>query len=46
MTKHRLPQLLASARPDGIDLSGDPGVLGRLMALIDDPDPDFAIVTP
>jgi len=32
--------------PDGIDMSGDPAVLGRLMSLIDNPDPDFAIVTP
>ena len=30
----------------GIDMSGDPAVLGRLMSLIDDPNPDFAIVTP
>jgi alkyl sulfatase BDS1-like metallo-beta-lactamase superfamily hydrolase len=27
-------------------MSGDPAVLGRLMSLIDNPDPDFAIVTP
>ena len=26
--------------------SGDPAVLGRLMSLTDNPDPDFAIVTP
>ena len=46
LTKPRLLQLLATAKPDGIDISGDPAVLGRLMSLIDDPDPDFAIVTP
>ncbi len=46
LTKPQLVQLLASAKPDGIDMSGDPGVLGRLMSLIEDPYPDFAIVTP
>jgi alkyl sulfatase BDS1-like metallo-beta-lactamase superfamily hydrolase len=46
LTKPQLLQLLATAKPDGIDMSGDPAVLGRLMSLIDDPDPDFAIVTP
>ncbi len=46
LTKPQLLRLLAGAKPDGIDMSGDPGVLGRLMSLIDDPDPDFAIVTP
>ena len=38
-------RLLATAKPDGINLSGDPAVLGRLMPLIDSPVPDFAIVT-
>jgi alkyl sulfatase BDS1-like metallo-beta-lactamase superfamily hydrolase len=33
---------LASA---GIDVSGDATVLERLAALLDAPDPDFAIVT-
>ena len=37
---------LATAKPGGIDTSGDPAVLGRLMSLIDNPDPGFAIVTP
>jgi alkyl sulfatase BDS1-like metallo-beta-lactamase superfamily hydrolase len=46
LTKPQLLQLLATAKPDGIDISGDPAVLRRLMSLIDDPDPDFAIVTP
>ncbi len=31
---------------EGIALEGDPSVLGRLMAVLDTPDPDFAIVTP
>jgi len=46
LTKPQLLRLLATAKPDGIDMSGDPAVLGRLMSLIDNPDPDFAIVTP
>jgi alkyl sulfatase BDS1-like metallo-beta-lactamase superfamily hydrolase len=31
---------------DGVSIEGDPTVLGRLMAVLDAPDPDFAIVTP
>jgi alkyl sulfatase BDS1-like metallo-beta-lactamase superfamily hydrolase len=46
LAKPQLLQLLATAKPDGADLSGDPTVLGRLMSLIDNPNPDFAIVTP
>ena len=46
LTKAQLLQLLATAKPGGIDTSGDPAVLGRLLSLIDNPDPDFAIVTP
>jgi alkyl sulfatase BDS1-like metallo-beta-lactamase superfamily hydrolase len=30
----------------GIEVSGDTGVLARLAAVLDPPDPDFAIVTP
>jgi alkyl sulfatase BDS1-like metallo-beta-lactamase superfamily hydrolase len=30
----------------GITVDGDPAALGRLMAALDAPDPDFAIVTP
>ena len=40
-----LPGLLAG-RTDGMTLEGDPAVLGRLAAVLDAPDPDFAIVTP
>ena len=46
LTKPQLLQVLATGEPGGINLSGDPAVLGRLMTLIDNPDPDFAIVTP
>ena len=44
LTKAQLLGLLAAADADG-SMSGDPAVR-RLMSLIDDPDPDFAIVTP
>ncbi|HYN66395.1 MAG TPA: alkyl sulfatase C-terminal domain-containing protein, partial [Ornithinibacter sp.] len=30
----------------GIQLEGDAGALARLVAVLDSPDPDFAIVTP
>ncbi|MGZ4665001.1 MAG: alkyl sulfatase C-terminal domain-containing protein [Frankiaceae bacterium] len=45
--------LLAAGEPDaatltaaGIEVTGDTSALGRLFAVLDDPDPDFAIVTP
>ena len=31
---------------DGVAIEGDANVLARLVALTDNPDPDFAIVTP
>ena len=31
---------------DGIDVAGDPGVIGRLLAVVEFPDRNFAIVTP
>ncbi len=46
LTKPQLVQLLATGQPGGAALSGDAGVLQRLMSLTDDPDPDFAVVTP
>nr|WP_243851329.1 alkyl sulfatase dimerization domain-containing protein [Modestobacter marinus] len=36
----------AGSAAAGISIAGDPAALGRLMAALDDPDPDFAIVTP
>jgi alkyl sulfatase BDS1-like metallo-beta-lactamase superfamily hydrolase len=30
----------------GIEVAGDAGVLDRLLSLLENPDPDFAIVTP
>ena len=40
-----LPLLLAG-RTDGAAIDGDPGVLVRLMGMLEAPDPDFTIVTP
>ncbi len=37
---------LLAGQMDGVSVEGDPAVLGRLMAVLDAPDPDFAIVTP
>ena len=31
---------------DGISVEGDASVLAKLVGLTDEPDPDFAIVTP
>ena len=46
LTKPQLLQLLATGKPDGIDMSGDLSVVQRVLSLTDNPDPDFAIVTP
>jgi alkyl sulfatase BDS1-like metallo-beta-lactamase superfamily hydrolase len=46
LTKPQLLQFLAAGQHDGIELSGNPAALQRLTSLIDNPDPDFAIVTP
>jgi alkyl sulfatase BDS1-like metallo-beta-lactamase superfamily hydrolase len=38
---------LVEAMNDGrVAVDGDPAVFGRLVGLLDPPDPDFAIVTP
>jgi alkyl sulfatase BDS1-like metallo-beta-lactamase superfamily hydrolase len=46
----RLPRAalvgLLAGQLDGVSVEGDPTVLGRLMTVLDAPDPDFAIVTP
>ncbi len=46
LTKTQLLGLLGGAGLDGIQTAGDPNVLGRLLAVLDTPDPSFAIVTP
>jgi alkyl sulfatase BDS1-like metallo-beta-lactamase superfamily hydrolase len=37
---------LLAGRTEGVAIEGDATVLGRLMAVLDEPDPGFAIVTP
>jgi alkyl sulfatase BDS1-like metallo-beta-lactamase superfamily hydrolase len=46
LTHPQLLGLLASGSLDGIDTTGDPGVLQTLMNLTDQPEPSFPIVTP
>ncbi|MEV6278868.1 alkyl sulfatase dimerization domain-containing protein [Nocardia sp. NPDC051832] len=46
LTKTKLLALLAGQGLDEIDHTGDLGALQRLLGLLDDPDPNFAIVTP
>lgn len=49
MPRAALGALMSGADPaaiEGVDVSGDPTVLGTLLGALDEPDPDFAIVTP
>jgi alkyl sulfatase BDS1-like metallo-beta-lactamase superfamily hydrolase len=46
LTRSQLVGLLAEARTDGVAIDGDASVLTRLIGLLDEPDPTFAIVTP
>jgi alkyl sulfatase BDS1-like metallo-beta-lactamase superfamily hydrolase len=46
LTKAQLLGLLGGHGLDSIEHSGDPAALGRLMALLDAPDPAFPVVTP
>ncbi|MFI7617629.1 alkyl/aryl-sulfatase [Nonomuraea terrae] len=46
LTRQRLLGLLDGEDTDGIDHDGDMTVLQRLRAVLEDPTPDFAIVTP
>jgi alkyl sulfatase BDS1-like metallo-beta-lactamase superfamily hydrolase len=46
LTHPQLLALLATGSLEGIETSGDQSVLGTLMSLTDQPDPNFAIVTP
>ena len=41
-----VPSMLAGAGLDGIAHTGDPAAVQRLLGLLDEPDPTFAIVTP
>ena len=46
LSRSRLAQAVASGSFSGVDMTGDTGVLARLFALLDAPDPAFAVVTP
>ena len=46
LTKAQLLGLLGGGGLDGIEHSGDPATVQRLLGLLDSPDPAFAIVTP
>jgi alkyl sulfatase BDS1-like metallo-beta-lactamase superfamily hydrolase len=46
LTRAQLIGLLSSGSLDGVETAGDAGVLRTLMGLTDEPDPDFAVVTP
>ncbi|AKH80894.1 alkyl sulfatase [Streptomyces sp. CNQ-509] len=46
LTKAQLPALLAGGDPEDIEHTGDLGVLRTLLSVLDEPDPDFAVVTP
>jgi alkyl sulfatase BDS1-like metallo-beta-lactamase superfamily hydrolase len=46
LTKASLLGLLAGHGLDGVEYTGDPAALSKLMGLLDTPDPAFPIVTP
>ncbi|MEU6373568.1 alkyl sulfatase dimerization domain-containing protein [Streptomyces sp. NPDC046909] len=46
LTKPQLMGMLAGKGLDGVRHTGDPTALKTLLSVLDDPDPDFAIVTP
>jgi alkyl sulfatase BDS1-like metallo-beta-lactamase superfamily hydrolase len=46
LSKTQLLGLLAGHGLDGITVTGDPATLQRLLGVLDNPDPSFAIVTP
>jgi len=46
LTKAQLLGLLGGRGLDGIEHTGDPAALRKLLGLLDTPDPAFPIVTP
>jgi alkyl sulfatase BDS1-like metallo-beta-lactamase superfamily hydrolase len=46
LTKPQLLGLLAGRGLDGIEHTGDPAALSKLMGLLGTPDPAFPIITP
>ncbi|WP_435112212.1 alkyl/aryl-sulfatase [Nocardiopsis synnemataformans] len=46
LTKPLLMGMLAGKGADGVQSTGDLGVLGKLMGVLEEPDPNFAVITP
>jgi alkyl sulfatase BDS1-like metallo-beta-lactamase superfamily hydrolase len=46
LTRQQLLGLLAGAGHDGVAMTGDTNLLPKLLSMLDDPDPDFPVVTP
>ncbi|MGO9298347.1 MAG: alkyl sulfatase C-terminal domain-containing protein, partial [Streptosporangiaceae bacterium] len=46
LTRAQLAGLLTSGSLEGVSASGDRSILATLLSLTDQPDPDFAVVTP
>jgi alkyl sulfatase BDS1-like metallo-beta-lactamase superfamily hydrolase len=46
ITRSRLVQAVATGSFSGVDMTGETGVLPRLFALLENPDPSFPVVTP
>ena len=46
LTRTQLLGLLLAGNTDGVSIEGDAAVLGKVVALTETPDPDFAIVLP
>lgn len=46
LTREQFLNMLAGHGAEGVDQSGDPSVLGALLGVLDEPDPNFPIVTP
>jgi alkyl sulfatase BDS1-like metallo-beta-lactamase superfamily hydrolase len=46
LTRAQLLRLLAGAGAEGVQVDRDAGALARLVSLTDQPEPDFAFVTP
>ena len=46
LTRPQLLHLLTEGKSDGVNIDGDGNVMGKLAALLDAADPEFAVVTP
>jgi linear primary-alkylsulfatase len=46
LTKPMLLAMLASGAEEGVEPEGDPSIIGTLLSVLSEPDPNFNIVTP